>query len=688
MGFLERLLKGTGKFVTTPGRDLAQMIRLVGDANKVKRVEAPSFTNEDLQAIADLGGSEIFNQLPQNKRFQEELGQSQEAYRGLQSEMENPTANKFLNEKLGVTDREQERQQADQLLTPATAVKNALIGGSIAFPGAESLLGAIGAGAASSSMGAAGYAPQGEEAISALIAAPIGAAGGAVGYGLSKLGQNIFGKPKVKSYKPASDQATKNLGLGTKEIEKLGGWQKAREFATQFYDDAGNLGLDTSNRYARSQALGTIKNTLDADVERALARAGSEAVNVDDLFDGLSSDRVLSALGAEDNKTYLGLVDMIRGAADADGNINPIELKGLIKDVDSIAGGFDRAVGTQTPKTSQIISKLRGSMRDALAKIAPEASGLLNKWSDYITVSPAVGASNLSKSASLNTPGTGFLAGRFEGTGPAKFGDKVSNLLSSQGQMPSVEPRSGVIPGVIEGAGDILQQIGPALAGLTGGGALQQPEQQQVSEFEGDDYINQLRGKYFEPQQEQGQGMTSGGLGMEEANAIKQLLTMEMLQGNISSAEASAVVSLLGLDQKEKENKLTSTAKNRLYELKTAESDLTSLQDLIASYEGASGPVAGGIAKRIPGTEARKINAEFARITQSIASNLEGGKLSDKDREFYTNNITPQVDDTKAERDYKINALLDSLRRNTATFEDVYGEGSNEIGALESMLGL
>lgn len=687
MGFLERLLKGTGKFVTTPGRDLAQMIRLVGDANKVKRVEAPSFTNEDLQAIADLGGSEIFNQLPQNKRFQEELGQSQEAYRGLQSEMENPTANKFLNEKLGVTDREQERQQADQLLTPATAVKNALIGGSIAFPGAESLLGAIGAGAASSSMGAAGYAPQGEEAISALIAAPIGAAGGAVGYGLSKLGQNIFGKPKVKSYKPASDQATKDLGLGSKEIEKLGGWQKAREFATQFYDDAQQMGLDTKDRYARSQALDAIKNTLDADVERALARAGSEAVNADDLFDGLSSDRVLGALGAEDNKTYLGLVDMIRGAADADGNINPIELKGLIKDVDSIAGGFDRAVGTQTPKTNQIISKLRGSMRDALAKIAPEASGLLNKWSDYITVSPAVGSKNVAGSAGLTVPGAGPLTGKVSGTGAGKVSDWFSNLLSSQGSMPSIEPRGGAIPAGMEALQQAIPSLQGVLGGLTGGGALQQPEQQQVSEFEGDDYINQLRGKYFEPQQEQAQGMTSSGLGMEEASAIKQLLTIEMLQGNISSAEASAVVSLLGLDQEEEENKLTSSAKNRLYELKTAESDLLALQELISSYEGASGPVAGGIAKRLPGTEARKINSEFSRITQSIATSLEGGKLSDRDREFYKT-ITPQVDDTKVERDYKIDSLLSSIRRNSATFEDVYGEGSNEIGALESMLGL
>ena len=114
---------------------------------------------------------------------------------------------------------------------------------------------------------------------------------------------------------------------------------------------------------------------------------------------------------------------------------------------------------------------------------------------------------------------------------------------------------------------------------------------------------------------------------------------------------------------------------------------MLALEDLISSYEGASGPVAGGIAKRIPGTEARKINSEFSRITQSIATSLEGGKLSDRDREFYKT-ITPQVDDTKAERDYKIDSLLSSIRRNSATFQDVYGEGSGEMETLESMLGL
>jgi hypothetical protein len=285
-------------------------------------------------------------------------------------------------------------------------------------------------------------------------------------------------------------------------------------------------------------------------------------------------------------------------------------------------------------------------------------------------------------------PGAGPLTGKVSGTGAGKVSDWFSNLLSSQGSMPSVEPRGGAIPAGIEALQQIIPGLQGVLGGLTGGGALQQPEQQQVSEFEGDDYINQLRGKYFEPQQEQAQGMTSSGWGMEEANAIKQLLTIEMLQGNISSAEASAVVSLLGLDEEEDKSKdLTVSAKNRLYELKTAESDLLALEDLISSYEGASGPVAGGIAKRIPGTEARKINSEFSRITQSIATSLEGGKLSDRDREFYKT-ITPQVDDTKAERDYKIDSLLSSIRRNSATFQDVYGEGSGEMETLESMLGL
>lgn len=93
-------------------RDTIQNLTNVLLANKVKRVEAPSFTTQQLAAMGNSGN---FANQPSVKNFQEKLANSNNAYQQLQSQLVNPMANVNFNRTFNVSPEEQARQSGAQL---------------------------------------------------------------------------------------------------------------------------------------------------------------------------------------------------------------------------------------------------------------------------------------------------------------------------------------------------------------------------------------------------------------------------------------------------------------------------------------------------------------------------------------------------------------------------------------------
>lgn len=657
------ILKGVGKYVTTPGRDLAQMLKLTTMASRVKRVRPEDFDSAD--------------------EYRRALAQSNEAFAQLQREQVEPTANLRLNEILGVTPKEQERQQASELLTPLTGVKDVAIGTSMVLPGAKSLLGAMGLGGVGASMGAAGYAPQGEEAEAALSAFIPGALTAGAGYGIAKLGQGITGK--IKASKPASDQATRNLGLDKKAINDLGGWSKAREFAGEFYDDSKTFGLDSSNRYSRAEALATITDTLSSNVDEILMNSRGVA-NSNEIVGMLDSDPILGVLKASDDEIYNGILELIMDSTDEAGNISPVQLKSIIEQVQKVAGGFGRTVGDQSARTSQILTQVREVLRDTLQSVAPEAGDLLSKWSKYIKVSPSVGAGNVAKAGGLlNAP----MVGRVGGTGGAKVSDFISNLVAPKGS-PSRVSDPSVLRETIGAIGGGIQSLAPVVGGFRGAiNPTQQTQPESIELGDDDEGLMAIREAFRTP--------SSGAQSSVDSNQqVKQILAMGVLSGEIGAGDAETIISLLGLDSAPSGRTLPAGNLKSLSDTKEALNLLPKLTGLVEGGSSAFGPVEGQIRSRIPWDKTgQKAKSTVTLVKQIIGKGLEGGVLRKED-EYKYEQILPKLGDTEDTVRTKIQLLEETLRNKYDTAIEMYQAGGydpyagigDQDSALYEMLGL
>lgn len=671
------ILKGTGQWLTLEGRNLGQLTKNLVLASRVKRVRPEDYANKE--------------------EFQKALKKSQGAYESLQSELRTPTANKILNELLSISPEQQQRQSASQLygitkenpqgtiFSPELFKTTANLASKLPIPGLG-LAGSIAVGGAQAGAGGLGMSDPGKELESTLTAIPFGMAGGAAAYGLSKLGQALLNKTRVIPPKTAGKKATLDWGFKAKDIEKVGGWEEAQKVATDLYSDAQELGLKTTTRYDKANAIATIKDALNADVStmvQSFDKAGKPAVSANSVIGAIKNNNRLSLALSKDPGTAEWLYSTISGFADDSGNLSMSSVKELMSTLVDTAGGLKGTVGDQANLQRQILTAGRGALRDVVSKVSPPISNAMTKLYNYIQISPSV-TGQVVKQAKLPIPAVNIPTG----TLGAEVSDVLSGVLglSGKGRQGAVTTPYAGIGNVLETIGQVGQAIPGAIGGLIGGIPRQeQTTMQEVPQLrEDDEGLQMIRSAFEQPQIQPSRGIQ--GIGGQEMNAVNLMLAQGILNGQISATEANAVLSLLGMEQPEAK-KMTATEKNRLYELNTAEADLQNISKILDEYTGASGPVAGGISKYIPSSKARKINAELGRLTQSIATGLEKGKLSDQDREFYKT-ITPQVSDTASEREYKINSLLSAIRRNMTTFQDVYGGGYSETDALSEMLGL
>lgn len=539
------LLKGVGQYLTYEGRDLGQNLKNIILASRVKRVRPEDFDN-----LADYKSASMA---------------SQEAWRKLDEELKNPSANKILNELLGVSKQQQQKQTGAQLygiteekptgtaISPEMA-KMTMSLASKAPTGAKGLLSVLAAGGAQGGAGAFGMSAPGEEVKDTLTGIPLGVLSAGVSYGvgkgLSALGKSLVKKQNIKTPKTAGKGATLDWGLKGKDIGELGGWDDSKQWATEAYSDAKALGLPTNTRYQKASALSKITDALDNDSNILISQfdqSGVPAAKANDIISLLKNDPSLSYARTKDPDTFEWVLKTVSDGADESGNISMRNLKELIRSIEGASGGFKGATDQSSVAAKQIFNGTRSVLRDTVSSVSPELSNVLTKWSKYIKVTPSV-VGQVVKKSGLYAPALGKIQAGTLGTEAA---DLLSSLTSTKGSAGSISGPTALqktLGNIFGGAGNIGQSIAPALGGLTGG--LVGSDVEEDIQLGADDEGMQLIQQAF-----QQQNMAEPTMGEDKnIQAVKVMLAGEILNGNISASEAEAVLSLLGMGQDQQQS--------------------------------------------------------------------------------------------------------------------------------------
>ena len=668
------LLKNIGQYLTLEGRDMAQNLRNISLASKVKRIEPEDYDNPD--------------------EYKKALQASQLAWREMNKELNAPTANAILNKLLSVSPEQQSRQTQAQLygitkekptgmaVSPEMIKTTFNILSKTPLPGASSLLGAIAQGGAMAGAGGLGMSTPGEETKSVLTAIPFGMAGGAAAFGLSKLGESLASRvPKPKETKLAGKNATLEWGFKGKDIDKAGGWEEARKLATDLYDDAKTLGLPTNTRYDKANALKTITETLNADSDilvSAFDKTGTPATSVNQVINSIKNDPKISLALTKDPATAEWLYQTLSNYADDAGNLSMSAVKDAMSAIQSTAGGLKRVLGDQGPYTKQILSSGRSALRDVISNVSPEIDKVMGKLFDYINIEPSV-LSQVVKRGKLPLPGS--LQGINLGTTGAEIGDYLSSLLSGKGSVGGAPATTGFS----QGLGNVLDILGQgvskatgAIGGLVGNMPEQQPQPEELGELGEDDEGIQAIRSAFASNIESPEAQTSD---TQQLNAINLFLVQGILNGQISASEANAVLNLLGMGQEEK----TTQKSTGQTDAQNAMDSINRLQQSISSTN-LTGPIK-GLATISPfATEALDLQAQIDLARQVVGKFLEGGVLRKEDEEKYKK-ILPTMKDTQAVALRKLQNLATEIqnRINQYEYSGYSGYGESPYTAIDEL---
>jgi hypothetical protein len=126
-------------------------------------------------------------------------------------------------------------------------------------------------------------------------------------------------------------------------------------------------------------------------------------------------------------------------------------------------------------------------------------------------------------------------------------------------------------------------------------------------------------------------------------------------------------------------NKLTGQIAEDIGNLKTVSSSITDLGkdwDALASQTGSS------IGQFIPGASANQYNDKARVAVQNIGYALEGGKMTDSDRDFY-GQMTPKATDNVAQKDAKILALKQYAKKKWDGKMSALKEGGFNVANIE-----
>lgn len=669
---LKKMGQGTGQWLTLEGRNLAQLYKNLALASKVKRIKPEDYAS--------------------STEYKAALKRSQEANKSLQRELTNPSANAALNRILNISPEQQSRQSASQLygmtkerpqgttFSPELLKTTANLASKLPIPGLG-LAGSIAVGGAQAGSAGFGMSDPGKELESTLTAIPFGMAGGAAAYGLSKLGQALLNKTRVISPKTAGKKATLDWGFKAKDIEKVGGWEEAQKVATDLYSDAQELGLKTTTRYDKANAIATIKDALNADVStmvQSFDKAGKPAVSANSVIDAIKNNNRLSLALSKDPGTAEWLYSTIAGYADDSGNLSMSSVKELMSTLVDTAGGLKGTVGDQANLQRQILTAGRGALRDVVSKVSPPISNAMTKLYNYIQISPSV-TGQVVKQAKLPIPAVKI------GTGTAgmEISDVLGGLLSfsGKGRQGAVTTPYAGIGNVLETIGQVGQQIPKGIIGGLMGGTS--PEEEVGEDDEGIQMIRSAFGQTGGAQtgglrmaglpEQASMEQSTSGVSNQEAQALKQVLAMAIVSGQISGAEANAVLSLLGMGKEKEASQGEVDAQNAIDMVGRLSSSLSGRQ--------LTGPLKGLVGLNPYATEQQDMQAEIDLARQVVGKFLEGGILRKEDEEKYKK-ILPTMYDTQEVAQRKLENLVIELQNRQKQYQQTgyagYGSSAND----------
>lgn len=574
------ILKGVGKGVTQYGRNMGQRLGLVELASRVKRVNPEDYATA--------------------QEYQRALNESNAAYQRLQQEMETPTYT-ALDRLLGISPEEVRTiRSAENVLSPLQGGKDLLsvapmvmTGGTPAGLGWKGLPIAAGVGAARGSMGHIASSMPGQElegigktaGTSALLETLGYGAGEAAGALRDKLATKATGSRVGNKLSEMSDDLRTTAykkKIGVAPTAKQGKYNLVRD-SRNLASSEGRKINNADDLYQFSEEIYGKYGKVAGNMTRAADDVGA-TVPVSKLIKPLKEKRK-GLKFSEDKAAYQSVIDQIKSAAGGAKTIAPSELLELRRQMGP-KGNWNQF----TPTAEQTIAKIweeayniaNKTLDDTLTQAGISGFKDVNK-----KLTTAIEQQNWARRALASRSGVqvwtdmaqdATMFGTALGSGPGGLaGFAVSKLLQGQGEniaagaldvgakvADSASRLGGPAASLLRGAGTAAQYATPYVGAIRGVEEPIQPTQDQPIQQAGQP-VPSIQAGYGQLQSQGGLypgAQTDGYTGSVEGyrgdttiaqptqdSGIKQALAMGILTGEVSASDATAILSLLGLDE-------------------------------------------------------------------------------------------------------------------------------------------
>jgi hypothetical protein len=468
--------------------------------------------------------------------------------------------------------------------------------------------------------------------------------GGLLGGGIQAGGEAIGALKNVKAGKGEGEigkarkylakQRGEALGLDPNKIAKssrnsVSSSTQAEEVIDDFFSTMDELGLPTRTSNIASKSADDALSYYGSNFNKLLQGADeSITFTADDTLRVL--DEVQNAVGNNRNIMKNATVEeLFNDLYNLGDTYTPSQLNAVREKARQMIN-WSRS-SSKLPMTERGTKAVFDSIDDLFKAKIPTSDTILNKMKNIYTVRPYIqGKAQLGDVIKIGTASTN-LAVPTAGVNEA--------IQSTVGKLAQGAPTGAGTGALAQGIGNVArpvaqaaQRVGPAIAGQMAG---QMPQQT----------IPQQGGM-------QQQGMGQGGLGQDELQALKYYLADAVMQGQISSSDANAVVSLLGLEGTDGDMTKDQSKAVALQE---------SLNKLRSAWEGTGGGgrlmetlginVGGGVRSLDQAKEA--VKEDLGRLQSQGAINADERKAFE--------NMMPNAWDSEAVVQQKLQSIQDRI---------------------------
>ncbi len=510
---------------------------------------------------------------------------------------------------------------------------------------------------------------------------------------LKEIESQIKNIDKIQADKfPISPSTMKRLGYSPQELSKL---------KNSLLDDMSKRGFSINSADDLANNLGNYRRALLQEKEHILARMGNkQLVGTGEITKSLKR---FSDIVGENKTTTRMLNDEISNIFGKGYSIeklpkrmNTAQVVRLKETIDDIAGGFEKAMAADTSSvaSAQLLKKIRDASRGVLTG-NKSLDDILEKMSNTYKLEPAIMeapiiSQNLIQKAAMQTKKQLDSLGIKRAQELRRLTDEARALeaLNQIGLKIPGTDASIPIPINPKTVGSSVQyRVGSVLEGLPELSFLRNVGQRAVPAVAGlraDTQEVGTQGVGTQPIYPTGTIPTTQGgqqgVGAQGISPLNLMLAQEVLNGNISAAEANAVLSLLGMEQDK-----TPQASAAQMDAQNAINMVNRLSQSIAST-GLTGPIKGLGAKIPYATEFKDLQAQIDLARQVVGKFLEGGVLRKEDEEKYKK-ILPTMYDTPEVAQRKLQNIMTELQSRLAQYEATgySGYGQDPYAAIDEL---